>query len=118
MDLMKLAQIPYKEKGRTVEGCDCYGFVRLVLEQAGWVLPEYSFQNCGGEKEGGCKAFKAQEVETPQNYDVIYMVSNKDREHIGVFVDGRVWHMTRDGVLSRPWFRAIGQIKGVFRIER
>lgn len=39
----KYLGIPFKDGGSTMEGCDCYGLVRLVwYEQAGLVLPDYS----------------------------------------------------------------------------
>ena len=35
--------IPYKSKGRTLEGVDCYGIVRMIFaERFGIMLPSYS----------------------------------------------------------------------------
>lgn len=34
--------IPFKDRGRTADGCDCYGLVRLIVaRRAGILLPDY-----------------------------------------------------------------------------
>ncbi len=117
MGITDFTQIPYLKRGRTKAGCDCYGFVRLVLEDAGYSLPLYDFQGCGGELAAGIEEFELSAVQSPGNYDIVYLVSNKNREHIGVYINGSVWHMTRHGVNSRPWKRIQGQVKGVYRVK-
>ncbi len=115
--MIKLSQIPYLKHGRTVDGADCYGFVRIVLQEAGIVLPAYDFKGCGGELEAGIEAFRAVEVENPENFNLVYLVTYKNQEHIGVYLDGSVWHMTPAGVLSKKWKRIKGQVKGVYRVK-
>jgi cell wall-associated NlpC family hydrolase len=40
--LEKYQQIPFLDEGRTFEGCDCWGLVRLVIaEETGVTLPEF-----------------------------------------------------------------------------
>lgn len=119
MDVMKFARIPYLKRGRTFEGCDCYGFVRLFLIEAGIAeLPAYEFTGCGGEKSRALELIEAEEVQEPEDYDVVYLLPMGRAEHVGVYHQGRVWQMTRNGPLSRPWKMLTAQVKGVYRVAR
>lgn len=42
MDLSPFVGLPWADKGRTLDGCDCWGLVRLVYAGHGVDLPSYS----------------------------------------------------------------------------
>lgn len=45
--LDRLMAIPYREGGRDETGCDCWGFVRLVLARAGIAVPSFAGEAVG-----------------------------------------------------------------------
>ena len=115
--MMKFVSIPYLDSGRGYPGCDCYGFARLVLKDEGIDIPEYNFTGNGNELEKGLELLEAEEKKEPGNYDIIYLASSEESEHIGVYIDGCVWQMIRTGVYSKPWKRIKGQVKGIYGIK-
>ncbi len=114
MDVMRYIGIPYEDRGRTTEGCDCYGFVRLVLLDMGIELPLYDYACQNPDRVA--EELLAVKVDTLQNGDIVYLPT-KGKGHIGVYTEGRVWQMTHHGVLSKPWKRIERQVQGVYRVQ-
>lgn len=115
MDIVQFIGVPYKERGRDLTGCDCYGFVRLVLLKQGIALPLYDYAEQNPDTVA--EELKAIKVDTPQDGDVVYVISRDRSGHIGVYYHGQVWEMTYHGVLSRPWKRIQRQVLGIYRPE-
>jgi len=116
MDMMKYLGMPYKIKGRSIDGCDCYGFVRLVLSDHGIQIPVYSFTGSGCEKNIALELIPAEEKQIPSDLNIIYL-AHHGTEHIGIYINGSVWTMTKNGVISKPWIRIQGQVKGIYEVK-
>lgn len=114
MDVKKYIGIPYAERGRDYDGCDCYGFVRLVLLDRGVELPLYDYAHRHPDQVA--EEVEAVKVGTPQDGDIVYLPT-EGKGHIGVYAEGRVWQMTHHGVLSKPWKRIERQVQGVYRVQ-
>jgi cell wall-associated NlpC family hydrolase len=123
--LDRFVGIPFADKGRTFDGCDCWGLVRLVLaELRGIALPSYSEQYVAAEDRRALSELIAGELgpwrEVPdgseQPFDAVLMREGRFARHIGlVIAPGRLLHVEqgrtscieryRDGVI-RP--RVVG----------
>lgn len=100
---------PYKYMGRTEEGCDCWGFVRLVLkEEKGVVLPSFDGVN---EVDGMKYAESFRPLQGPEDWCLVKMVERRNHLHAGLYLEGFVIHMTHNGVVMQR----IKQIKGIIR---
>ncbi|ODN68543.1 NlpC/P60 family protein [Methylobrevis pamukkalensis] len=99
--------LPFAEKGRTREGLDCWGLVRLVLaEQCGIELPGYDADYaCVAEvREIAAALGKAQASAdwlpvlpgSERVFDVALFRRGRLEGHVGVIVErGRVLHVAR-----------------------
>lgn len=96
--------IPYLERGRTLDGCDCWGLVRLVLkERFGIELPSLdgSYDHVDPELSARlinqtAPAVDARLVDTPCAGDVAVMRVRAATAHVGVFVsETHVLHTVR-----------------------
>ena len=110
--------IPFLTHGRTREGCDCWGLVRLVYaERAGIQIPGY-----GGEYEGlddvrrRARAFRRREgedfrrVTSFQVGDVVLMRTGALPLHVGLFVGyemGRKWILNTDDVRGHSYLASL-----------
>lgn len=95
--------LPFLDRGRTRDGLDCWGLVRLVYwEQRGLILPDL-----GGEylntRDGDALApllqshLPAWRSVAPGEFAVALFTLPDGRLHVGVMVDAqRVLHATRD----------------------
>lgn len=114
--------IPYKVGGRSREGIDCYGLVRLILnEQFGKDLPLLSsIRGSGPESiEEGRPLIPARKVDSPQNGDIVAIKLKGKLGHLGVFWNGYVVHiLARDySVVERvDGIRMKGRIEGFYRV--
>ncbi len=113
MDMIQYIGIPYEDRGRTTEGCDCYGFIRLVLLDMGIELPlyDYACQN----PDSVAEELLAVKVDTPQDGDVVYLATREYSGHVGIYKGGQVWQMTHHGVISKSWKRIERQVMGIYR---
>ena len=120
--------IPFEGKGRTREGCDCYGLLRLVeLEQFAQMLPEYSDYDPGNQEEEArliderLPLIGASRVESPEAGDIVQLRYLGAPSHVGVFVgDGMVLHTApKKGVVleSLSSVNLASRIVGYFRIR-
>lgn len=108
MNLDKYMSVPFKERGRDMDGCDCWGLARMVLQEAlGVELPSYDdgYLSTHDRKrvqesiEGGLENWE--EVPAPGMWDlVIFRIGSKrsrSKGHVGVYVgDGRFIHCPED----------------------
>lgn len=101
-----LVGIPFENKGRSLEGCDCWGLLRLYYQELlSITLPSYDqYDNTqDGEKIASLiNHYKDawQPVTEPQLSDVVLMRVDGQDMHVGVYVgDSKFLHI-RDGGFS------------------
>lgn len=96
MNVQDYLVIPYVENGRTEQGADCYGFVRVILQnELGIELPEFSYVQDQTSLDEAIEGF--QEVDSPRDYDIVYMKGFNYLLHVGIWFRGGIIHMTGAG---------------------
>ena len=126
-----LVGIPYLDKGRGLEGCDCWGIVRLAHERMGTELASYSEDYASaremeevasliaGEKGGWDEV----ELDEAKLGDVLIFsrVAHTDATHVGLVLgEGLMLHMrfgrksTVETYLSKFWRN---RLEGIYRHE-
>ena len=86
--------IPYLARGRTRSGCDCWGLVRLVLEERfGVVVPRFDdYDEAGiGSRDIVDERFPlvdAVEIVNPESGDIVLMRLRGQPCHVGIVVGG------------------------------
>ncbi len=124
----KYVGIPFKPHGRTREGCDCYGLVRLVLqEEFGKSLPGLDYEAPSSAKETErlidltTALVNATRVDDPQPGDVVIMAIYGIESHVGVYSgEGRVLHVLENqgAVLARIDSAMVAKrVKGFYRVD-
>lgn len=122
-------QIPFVEHGRDWEGCDCWGWVRLILlHECGWDVPTLNLGYASTSDRDDIAAMTAGEApnwqEVPvaeaRTFDVVSLAIGGKACHVGLYV-GAGWmahlergmtHVTVDRLLSLRWR---DRIAGVYR---
>lgn len=113
----KYVGIPYLDKGRTDQGCDCWGLVRLVYAQElGIYLPSWHTHDGLESIRGMLKQFLPQyrKLEGPDPFSIALFSSSVTAMHVGVMVDaGRMLHTTqgKDACLENTYlyrFKLLG----------
>jgi cell wall-associated NlpC family hydrolase len=88
-------RIPFREGGRDIHGCDCWGLVRLVLaERAGLLTPRHDGLT-EDEIERQSHVWPEVSREAAQAFDVVVMRQRLTTEftHVGVVIEpGRLLH--------------------------
>ena len=88
-------EIPFEDHGRTRSGCDCYGLLRLVLnEQFGHTLPEFGngYSDFGDRDtearliEEGLPLIGAHLVPLPAEGDIVLLEYFGTASHVGVYL--------------------------------
>ena len=124
----KYIGLPFLEKGRTADGADCWGLVRIIyLDEFGIYLPSYveSYKDTSDAAEIG-HLFRSQSPRwlkiqpgEEQPGDVIVLRMHGQPMHVGVVVgDKQFLHVTKhvDGVLEK--YRSMvwaGRVLGFYR---
>lgn len=104
--------IPYRHMGRTEDGCDCWGFVRLVLqEEKGKTLPAFDGMD---EVEGMQQIRIFRQIPEAENWCIVRIEERKGHLHVGILIDGFVLHMTHQGVLMQRVRQLKSVIKGYY----
>lgn len=85
-------RIPYKDHGRTLDGCDCFGLAMLVYRyEFGVELKDFLYQTAEDPKaiarliDTSRPLIDAEEVEAPVEGDLVLMREGGVPSHIGVF---------------------------------
>jgi len=109
--------LPWKEKGRTRAGIDCYGLVRLILaEQCGIRLPSYTGAYASTEERaqilaaitaGSADLARRIERHEVRPFDVVEMMDEGVPTHLGIVsAPGRMIHIPRRRLSEMPrWDR-------------
>ena len=98
-----LIGIPYEAHGRTREGCDCYGIVRLALAEMGKALPPFAFDYDAADRaeearliDTGLPLIGAAKIEVPELGDIVLMRFLGITSHVGLYVGGKmILHITK-----------------------
>jgi len=100
-----LLLVPFKEKGRTTEGMDCYGLVIECNRRNGIHLQDvvYEGSHVAGETlRNYTGSMNVRELPYPKKDCVIQCTFNNEL-HIGYLLDKKTClHMTRQGVRVSP----------------
>ena len=121
--------IPYSHRGRTLEGLDCWGFLKLVYADLGFKL--FDIEDLEYEKVWGLRGkdyFREnyendwEKVEDPQTLDaVLFLNSRGIANHAGVVFKNRKFiHCPRQGVVvsrldDEAWSK---RIEGFYRLRK
>lgn len=129
MDVGRYIGIPFKEHGRSLEGCDCYGLVRLVLQnEFQKSIPDFWDYNTTIDHakiasliEENRPIIASIEKETPEEGDVLIYRFNGVPTHIGIYVgSGLVLHVMKgSNTCCVPYNKGIlkGRLVGIYGIE-
>lgn len=101
MTIAAFVGLPFADHGRSRDGADCWGGVRMVLaEMRGIVLPDYGagyagtgdFEGIGvAIREGLARDFRR--VDRPQPFDLVIFALARKPWHVGLIVaPGRFLH--------------------------
>jgi cell wall-associated NlpC family hydrolase len=95
--------VPYLDRGRTMDGCDCWGLVRMVMAQLASVqLPSYDEAYVTAADRRAIDGLIAGELEPwsmitsgqEQTLDAVLMREGRFARHIGLVVaPGRLLHV-------------------------
>jgi cell wall-associated NlpC family hydrolase len=95
--------VPFTPHGRTMKGCDCYGLVRIVLEDRfGVTLPvfdtEYEFGDQDSEEaaiDSGLFHLPVIKILIPSLGDLVFLRYFGHTSHIGIYLgDNFILHTT------------------------
>lgn len=129
-ETIKYIKIPYKNKGRDFEGCDCWGLLRLIHEnEFGIDLPFFSAEYSDASE--GRKIAKAitegksivnyKEKDSPEYGDVVIFNIRGNPCHVGVYIGkNRVIHVMKgtDSTIERlDSVRLKGRVEGYYEIS-
>jgi cell wall-associated NlpC family hydrolase len=124
--------VPFADKGRDENGCDCYGLLYLVYRnELGVLLPYLSdqYETCMGEVSQLVELQKMEWQQIPagkqQPFDAVLMRSETNMDHVGIVIDGKLMLNTTKAVgvhvieyrKSTPFFHP-NLIGGFYRWSR
>jgi len=100
LDVSEYSSIPFREKGRDINGVDCWGIVYLIYrDRLGVELPVYTdqYKNTEDEKELSAlinnEKLSWVEVEEPEMFDVLVLRLKGRPMHVGLYIgNGRFIH--------------------------
>ncbi|MDD7202442.1 MAG: NlpC/P60 family protein [Sphaerochaetaceae bacterium] len=111
MNWSKWLSVPYRKGGRTMEGCDCWGFTRLVVgEEQGVDLPAWQDSRTLTEIERA----RFREIPRPEEGCIVLMRHMGGDIHTGVWTCGMILHMTDRGPACQPEGRLKPFVEGYY----
>lgn len=129
IDINKYIGLPYKNKGYTKEGLDCYGLVRLFLkEELDVDVPKFEQYDTYENKQEVERQFllnvpllAGERTETPEFGDICLFRFMGIVSHIGVYIrDGYVLHILRGTNSSYEAIngrRLKGRLEGYYELK-
>lgn len=131
MNLSDYVGLPWGDGGRTRDGCDCWGLVRLVIaDRLGITLPSYAGDYVTAEDreavstliKGGLGPWRSISPGWERPLDAVLMTEAGIPRHIGVVASpGYVLHMPpgRDSVVEPYRFGKLKlRVAGFYRHEK
>jgi cell wall-associated NlpC family hydrolase len=113
--------IPYADKGRTIDGCDCWGLLRIVYRHFVIAeLPSYSDQYVTAEDRVALARLIANELDpweeiepgSERSLDAVLMREGRFPRHVGIVTEpGKLLHVSSDGICSVIERYRDGQLK-------
>lgn len=102
IDVGKYIRIPFLDRGRDFDGCDCIGLVLLVFRtEYGIELPDPAYHlDLSSEEiarliDVNQPLFNAVKIEPPKEGDIVLVWKNGYPSHVGIYLeDGRMLHVT------------------------
>lgn len=122
--------IPFKSLGRDLNGCDCYGLVRIVmLEQYNIDLPELltydnalDHANITDVITNNIPLLSGKKVDSPEEGAVVIFATQGLSSHIGLFVsDKLILHTTKNTgsvIESVNTPRIKNKIRGIYNVNK
>ncbi len=115
--LIPYFSIPFKKFGRDYKGCDCWGFVRLVLKNECNInlpiLDKVKSINPTYDKSQFTK------VNNIKDFDLVLMKGKEGiQTHIGFIYKNQIMHMTEKGVTSNNLKALDPIIIGIYRYKK
>ena len=109
-------KIPYLENGRGWDGADCYGFVRLVIEQeTGFIMPILDGKTMPDDDD----FLLYEKQESPEELSLVFLSGGPFKEaHVGIFTHGTLLNMTCYGPVCMPWRKVKRFVKGIYKPKR
>lgn len=126
----KYVGLPFKALGRDHTGCDCYGLVRLCLnEQYNISLPSFSIYDDPDDRveiqniiSDQIPLLEAEEMHELKEGAVVIMASHGLEAHVGLLVeDNLVLHTTRGtGCIIQPVdsINIKNKIRGIYNVSK
>lgn len=127
-DYTQYIGIPFVNLGRTKTGADCWGLVRIILEeQYGIILPELLNYNDALDNKQTSQVIDmnkplvlGEKVEIPEEGCVVIFRTRGVSAHVGLFIgDNMILHTTRQtGAVTEPLssHRLKNRIEGFYRV--
>lgn len=117
-------QIPYRDKGRSWQGGDCWFLCYTIYaRELGIILPRYdsvSLHTTGNEALGDFIETETRRfirVDNPRAFDLVLCYQGRHATHIGCAIDGREMIHLREGVGVAIEPVAKWDVYGFFRHE-
>lgn len=127
IDVTKYSQIPYKDRGRSFDGCDCYGLAILIHRvEYGREISDVFYPTAENPEaiaeliDTMRPTIGAKIVRWPEEGDLVLMCMRGELSHIGVYLGNQMCiHTSRHyGTccerLDGPRLR--GRIEGYYRV--
>jgi len=119
-----LVGIPYKIRGRDVNGMDCYGLIIEVLKRIGKSVPDVFYPDTGIETNKSVlnsleAAIPNTKLEKPEEGAVVEILVMGQPSHVGVCLgDGTFIHaLKKNGVVIEPLHRYRHKTRGFYRVN-
>lgn len=116
MKIEEYLRIPYKKNGRDMNGADCYGFARIIMEkEAGFQMPILD-----GRTAAEAEDFSLyEEIPEPEELSLVFLHGGPfGAAHIAVYTEGTLLHMSEKGPCSQDWKRFRRYAKAIYRPRR
>ena len=121
-----LIGIPFKSGGRDIDGLDCYGLVKILMERQGINLPEFAYSTDEPSLldlliRGECKQLLIKLEKPELGAIVVISIIEPYEHHLGVVVSRNEFLHVRKNTrvtlsrLDSPLWK--GKIRGFYRVK-
>jgi len=130
IDISKYIGIPYKSKGYTLEGADCYGLVWLFLKtEMEIILPKFEAYDPYEDKQEVARQMNlniplllGEETNLPEFGDIVLFKFGGISSHLGIYMgSNKVLHILRGTNSTCESYirgRLKGRLDGIYRLKK